>query len=98
MGITWLLELSPVRWVGLISYSFYLYHDFVLWNVYHRLPLDRLGPWANSNLVKALMAYALTLGVAGISYALIERRLTNWLKVALPPYSRGLVITRLSPD
>ncbi len=93
-GLTWFLELAPVRWVGLISYSFYLYHDFVLWNVYHRLPLTGLGAWVNSNLVKGLVAYALTLVVAGISYAFVERRLTDWLKGALRGlrrYSESLV-------
>jgi len=85
-GVTWFLELRPVRWIGLISYSFYLYHDFVLWNVYHRLPLGLLGPWADSSLTKGLVAYALTVGIAGASYALVERRLTKWLKDTL----RGL--------
>lgn len=77
-GITWLLELRPIKWIGIISYSFYLYHDFVLWTVYNRL--DVPGLFVSPDLLKAIIAFGLTLLIAWASYVLIEQKFTMQLR------------------
>lgn len=74
-----LLENRVLRALGRISYSFYLFHDLVLWNVYNRLP-DRFAlPGLSPNLTAALLAFILTVAVAAASYYLIERKVTTAL-------------------
>ena len=58
------LSWRPLAWIGLISYSLYLWHDFVLWLIGGRAPL---------------VALPLTLAVATLTYYKVERPLRNRL-------------------
>jgi peptidoglycan/LPS O-acetylase OafA/YrhL len=86
--ITKLLEFYPIRFFGMISYGFYLYHDFILWNIYNRLsPLLGNSPF-NTNISKSVLAFILTTWGAWASYEFVEKRLTThlvniWGKVRL---------------
>ncbi len=88
-GVTWLLESAPIRFVGMISYSFYLYHDYILYLVFDRLPNLAIGALSNG-VVKMLLAYGITLVVATISYYAVETRFhrTAGQKVAPRPVLR----------
>lgn len=67
------LEFTPLRWFGRVSYGFYLYHNFLtvfqMVTVCHWLGLrvDVSTPW----LVP--MSFAVSLAVATASWALLER-------------------------
>ncbi len=67
------LEWHPVRWLGVISYSFYLWHLPVIWGVY-KWQLHEQRP---DTLVSVALAYALvfavTTGLASATYLAIER-------------------------
>ncbi len=73
LGLTWLLELPPLRYLGMISYSFYLYHDFMLHIAFHWLPDLSFG-MLPGDIARALTAFVLTVVVASISYYAIETR------------------------
>lgn len=72
-GIGRILDLAPLRLLGTVSYSFYLWHDFVLWTVWNRLPRD-LGNLLGGNIAKTACALLITSVVAWISYQLLELR------------------------
>lgn len=76
--VTWLLEFGPIRWLGIVSYSFYLYHDFVLWTVYNRLEVPRL--FMDPDLLKAIIAFGLALPIAWVSFVFIEQKLTMQIR------------------
>lgn len=73
-GIAAFLDLPPIRWLGLVSYSFYLYHDVVLWNVFNKLPGLIGDAWLPGRMELAALSYILTLLVAWTSYRFIEQR------------------------
>lgn len=70
-GVAAVLELPPVRTLGMISYSFYLWHDFVLWTVFNHAPIAQIS---TNNAVRGGLAFLITFGVAWLSYQLLERR------------------------
>ena len=70
------LEIRVLRTLGRISYSFYLFHDLVLWNVYNRLPDVFPVTGLSPQLAAGLLAFVLTVVVAAASYHLIERKAT----------------------
>jgi peptidoglycan/LPS O-acetylase OafA/YrhL len=76
-GITRLLEFPLIRFWGMISFSFYLYHDIVLSNVYTHVGSLLGSSPLNTNVFKGLVAFVLTTGVAWISFELVEKRLTT---------------------
>lgn len=66
-----LLRLSPLRWVGTISYGLYLYHLPVLF-AFGRPELDAD---TTSARMRALLAIAATFAVAALSFRFVERPL-----------------------
>jgi peptidoglycan/LPS O-acetylase OafA/YrhL len=72
-GIVSFLEWHPVRWLGVISYSFYLWHLPVIWGVY-KWQLNEQRP---DTLMSVTLTYALVLAVttvlASATYLAIER-------------------------
>lgn len=65
------LELLPLRYLGLISYSVYLWHEPVAWWVREHVPHDRgsVTGWAMSLLIVT----AISIALASITYFLVER-------------------------
>ena len=67
------LEWHPVRWLGVISYSFYLWHLPVIWGVY-KWQLHGQNP---DNYASIALSYALVLaittGLSSATYLAIER-------------------------
>ena len=61
------LSLGPVRFLGRISYGLYLFHLLVRNVVYHYLP-------AGSVYVNAAVTFAISIGLATLSWRLIESR------------------------
>jgi peptidoglycan/LPS O-acetylase OafA/YrhL len=72
-GIVRWLESGPIRFLGLVSYSFYLYHALILAWVYEYFPGFLRYTWLDNNPFKILLAYLLTTGVAWISYRFVEQ-------------------------
>lgn len=69
-----LLSLAPLRWVGLISYSLYLWHRPIIATYLHG------RSWETSTADTAILL-GLSFGTAILSYALIERpALRRWRK------------------
>jgi peptidoglycan/LPS O-acetylase OafA/YrhL len=68
-----LLEWHPIRWIGVISYSFYLWHLPVIWGV-HKWLLQDARP---HTLLLVLMSFAavllVTVGLSAITYLGVER-------------------------
>jgi peptidoglycan/LPS O-acetylase OafA/YrhL len=68
-----LLEWHPVRWLGVISYSFYLWHLPVIWGVY-KWQLHDQRP---ATLLSIALSYALVLAIttvlSSLTYLAVER-------------------------
>jgi peptidoglycan/LPS O-acetylase OafA/YrhL len=79
-GAAAFLEWKPVKMFGAISYSFYLYHDLVLVKVFKGLPDFFPDSFAANSISKGAFAFTITLLVSWLSYLLVEKRLTAWLK------------------
>jgi len=90
------LAAAPVRYVGRVSYGVYLYHllgqHVVLWSI------ERSGlPWP-SRIVLAGLSTLVTLGIASVSWVLLERPL-NALKSRVPyPRATRLATSRAPFD
>ncbi|MEM6688406.1 MAG: acyltransferase family protein [Planctomycetota bacterium] len=87
-----LLVLAPVRYLGLLSYSLYLWH-WPVWVAANRLELEGLGQFAYITIV-----WILAFVLAMLSYHLIERpvryhvRSTRWVVIGMVSL---LVVTTL---
>jgi peptidoglycan/LPS O-acetylase OafA/YrhL len=68
--LNWFLSLPPMRYLGKISYGIYIYHLICIQGIVNLLgePLD-LWMWA----AMLILAIALTVCVASVSYYLLER-------------------------
>jgi peptidoglycan/LPS O-acetylase OafA/YrhL len=72
-GLAAVLDVAPLRLLGTVSYSFYLWHDFVLGTVWNRLPAT-LSSALGSNLAKTACALLITSVLAWVSHQLLELR------------------------
>lgn len=82
-----ILDLKPVKFIGTISYSFYLYHDLVLWNTYNRIA-HFYKPLLSHNSIKAMIAFGITLALAWLSYRMIEAPFRTWGKSILDKFGQ----------
>lgn len=76
-GIARLLSVKPMQWTGRISYSWYLWHWPIL--LLGSVLLDGTG------LLNQGLLVALSLGIAIISYLVIETPIRNYKKLATRP-------------
>lgn len=68
-----LLEWHPIRWIGVISYSFYLWHLPVIWGVYKWL-LHGERPQTVPLIIASYAAVLLiTVALSAITYLAVER-------------------------
>ena len=68
-----LLEWHPIRWIGVISYSFYLWHLPVIWGV-HKWLLHDARPHTLPLVMLSFAAVLLiTIGLSAITYLGVER-------------------------
>jgi peptidoglycan/LPS O-acetylase OafA/YrhL len=67
------LEWQPVRWIGVVSYSFYLWHLPVIWGVY-RWQLHGQLPDSVASIAQTFaLVLGITVALASATYLLIER-------------------------
>jgi peptidoglycan/LPS O-acetylase OafA/YrhL len=85
-----ILSLSPVAWVGAISYGLYLWH----WPIYIALTPDRTGLTGTPLL---LVRIAATFAVATASYYLVERPIRNGSLARLPARLGRILATGAMP-
>jgi peptidoglycan/LPS O-acetylase OafA/YrhL len=67
------LEWPPIRWLGVISYSFYLWHLPVIWGVYKWQLHERYPETFVAVAMSYAMVLAITTALASATYLAIER-------------------------
>jgi peptidoglycan/LPS O-acetylase OafA/YrhL len=67
------LEWRPVWWLGVISYSFYLWHLPVIWGVYKWLLHEQHPDTIPSIALSYILVLTITTGLSSATYMLIER-------------------------
>jgi peptidoglycan/LPS O-acetylase OafA/YrhL len=67
------LEWHPIRWLGVISYSFYLWHLPVIWGVYKWQLHEQFPNTYVSVALTYALVFAITTGLASATYLAIER-------------------------
>ena len=93
-GLAAILGAAPLRLAGRMSYSFYLWHSFVLGVVWNHLA-PSLGGVLASNLAKAACALLITSVLAWVSFHLLERRFGRILaRLWDRATERTLILTR----
>jgi len=70
-----LLSVSPMVAIGLLSYSWYLWH----WPL---ISFDRIVSFGEHDLLRDLLNAAVSFGLAALTYIAIERPLRRWRKAA----------------
>lgn len=68
-----LLEWHPIRWIGVVSYSFYLWHLPVIWGVHKWLLHDERPHTPALILLSFAAVLLITIGLSAITYLAIER-------------------------
>ena len=68
-----LLEWHPIRWVGVISYSFYLWHLPVIWGVYKWYLHERFPDTFGTIALSYVLVLAITTALSTATYLAIER-------------------------
>lgn len=71
--LTSLLEWAPIRWLGIISYSFYLWHLPVIWGVYKWLLHGEFPNTLGGVAIAYAVVLAITIALASATYLAIER-------------------------
>jgi peptidoglycan/LPS O-acetylase OafA/YrhL len=74
-----LLESVPLRFLGVISYGIYIYHYPVLQfcrSFMRRFDLSAMQDW----LLFGIMGFAMTIGLAVVSYFIVERPVMRWFR------------------
>jgi peptidoglycan/LPS O-acetylase OafA/YrhL len=66
-----ILGYSRLVWLGKISYGLYMYHEIALW--LGKRVFERLGWFPNNEIIQTIATFALTVGLAAISYYSYER-------------------------
>jgi peptidoglycan/LPS O-acetylase OafA/YrhL len=73
-----LFSLSPVRYIGRISYGIYLLH-YGLIEMLDKVPLHNiLGAWTDSQMFLIPLRIGFVIAVAGISYRFFESPILRW--------------------
>ncbi len=68
-----ILEWPPIRWLGVISYSFYLWHLPVIWGVYKWLLHEQRPETLSAIVMSYALVLAITTAISTITYVLVER-------------------------
>jgi peptidoglycan/LPS O-acetylase OafA/YrhL len=71
--LLFILEWPPIRWLGVISYSFYLWHLPVIWGVYKWLLHEQRPETLPAIVMTYAMVLAITTAMSTITYVLVER-------------------------
>lgn len=86
------LSTGPMQWMGTISYSFYLWHAVIMAIVKRLMHMsgavERLGDM--NQIVFAVLSLPVSIFVAWVSYNILEKKLTKYL--------RGRTKPRLAPN
>ena len=78
-GLVSLLERAPIRALGVISYGVYIFHMPCLKVAI--ATVKKVSPSDEGNqLVIGLVGFALTVGVAAVTYLIVERPIARWAK------------------
>jgi peptidoglycan/LPS O-acetylase OafA/YrhL len=92
--VHWALTCKPLRYLGRISYTFYLFHVAIL---------EKTALYISSPVACGLVSFVLTLGVAAISWHWLEARilgisLGSWESHVLPAVNQSRVSTGLRSE
>jgi peptidoglycan/LPS O-acetylase OafA/YrhL len=90
-----LLEWGPIAYFGKVSYGFYLYHNVIPRHLLRWLFKLAHVPIQTSEPVEIVFSFFVALGVAALSWKLIEQPL---LRLKDRPPRLGLVFARLKPS
>jgi len=77
-------RLGPLAWVGMISYSLYLYHPGVYFFVWKVFKLDTSRNWTLMTTLNSLIALPIILVVAWASYKFVEEPCMNFKRRKKP--------------